>query len=79
MLASLFLRPLGNAVQRSASAADPVRGTCPSGYTVKGNVNTNGERIYHVPGGAFYDRTSPERCFTSTAAAEAAGFRRSAR
>ena len=50
----------------------PVDGACPSGYPIKGNANS---RIYHVPGGRFYDRTVPERCYATTAGAEADGYR----
>ena len=52
----------------------PVDGTCPEGYPIKGN-ETSG--IYHVPGGRFYDRTVPERCYADEADAEADGYRRS--
>lgn len=52
---------------------------CPSGYPVKGNQNSKGEWIYHVPGGAFYERTAPEECFVNAAAAKAAGYRASQR
>ena len=31
--------------------------------------------IYHLPGGRFYDRTRPERCYVDPAAAEADGYR----
>ena len=50
----------------------PVDGACPSGYPIKGNSNS---RIYHVPGGRFYDRTVPERCYATAADAEADGYR----
>ena len=50
----------------------PVDGACPSGYPIKGNANS---LIYHVPGGRFYDRTVPERCYASAADAEADGYR----
>lgn len=55
-----------------------------SGCAIKGNISRDGTRIYHVPGGAFYDRTriSPEqgeRWFCSEAEAKAAGWRRSMR
>ena len=65
----------------SASAADalaaptwvgPVDGACPAGYPIKGNASS---RIYHVPGGRFYDRTVPERCYAVAADAEADGYR----
>jgi hypothetical protein len=50
----------------------PVDGACPAGYPVKGNHNS---RIYHVPGGRFYDRTVVERCYATAADAEADGYR----
>lgn len=56
-----------------------------SGCVIKGNISRRtGERIYHVPGGAFYDRTridpsKGERMFCSEADARAAGWRRSRR
>ena len=51
---------------------------------IKGNINAKGERIYHVPGGAFYERTvidesQGERWFCTEAEATAAGWRRSLR
>lgn len=56
-----------------------------SGCNIKGNISVNtGERIYHVPGGYYYDRTriSPskgERWFCSEEEARAAGWRKSRR
>ena len=51
---------------------------------IKGNIGRNGNRVYHVPGGPFYDRTRidtsrGERWFCSESAARAAGWRRSRR
>jgi len=56
----------------------------PAGCDIKGNVNDKGERIYHLPGGQFYDKTiidprEGDRWFCSPAEAEANGFRRSKR
>ena len=48
-----------------------VDGSCPDGYPVK--ANSSG--IYHVPGGQFYGRTVPERCYADPQAAEADGYR----
>ena len=45
--------------------------------TIKGNVNREGKRIYHMDSDPFYTRTKPENWFCSTEEAEAAGFRRS--
>lgn len=49
---------------------------------IKGNVNTQGERIYHVPGQRYYDKTvisasHGEQWFCSEAEARAAGWRKS--
>jgi len=51
----------------------PDRG--PNGETIKGNINSKGEKIYHVPGGRYYDRVIPERWFFTEEEARAAGFR----
>ena len=50
------------------------------GCRIKGNVSTSGARVYHQPGGRFYEKTriDPRRgeaWFCDAAAAEAAGFR----
>ncbi|MBI5087993.1 MAG: hypothetical protein HZB15_03745 [Actinobacteria bacterium] len=50
----------------------PVDGACPDGFPIKANGNSG---IFHVPGGRFYDRTIPERCYATTQAAEADGYR----
>lgn len=55
-------------------------GSCP----IKANVNSKGQRIYHIPGGQFYDavKIKPEqgdRCFGTQAEAQGAGFRQSSR
>jgi hypothetical protein len=31
--------------------------------------------IFHVPGGRFYQRTIPDRCYATSADAEADGYR----
>ena len=49
---------------------------CPEGYPIKGNADSG---IYHVPGGAFYDRTNPEECFRTPEDARRAGYRASKR
>jgi hypothetical protein len=53
---------------------EPVDGACPDGFPIKANDNSG---IYHVPGGRFYERTRPERCYPTAEAAEADGYRRS--
>jgi micrococcal nuclease len=54
-------------------------GPGPHGETIKGNINSKGEKIYHVPGGQFYDKTNPEAWFFTEAEAQAAGYRASKR
>lgn len=51
-------------------------GGCPVGYAVKAKQSS---KIFHVPGGASYDRTTPDRCYASSAAAEADGLRQAKR
>lgn len=46
---------------------------------IKGNKNARGEQIYHVPGGAFYERTNPVEWFQTEEEAVAKGYRKSAR
>lgn len=50
--------------------ADP--GTCPAHHPVKAKLASG---IFHVPGGANYARTRPDRCYVSPEAAEADGLR----
>ena len=62
---------------RTTDAAPPAEG--PGDCTIKGNISTGG-RIYHLPGGRWYDRTAidpsaGERWFCSPAEAKAAGWR----
>lgn len=56
----------------------------PDGCLVKGNIASDGEKIYHVPGQLNYDETRidttrGERWFCTEADAVAAGWRRAAR
>lgn len=53
---------------------EPVSGTCPPSHPIKAKV---GSGIYHAPGGLYYERTRPDRCYLDPSAAEADGFRRS--
>ncbi len=70
-------------------AGSPAEGTCEYSGTseavIKGNISTNsGEKIYHVPGGGFYeptviDEAAGERWFCTESDAVAAGWRISLR
>lgn len=45
-----------------------------------GKIKGSSSMIYHIPGGAFYDRTTkPIRCFDTETEAINAGFRKSTR
>jgi hypothetical protein len=55
-------------------------GDGPPGCPIKGNINRNGERIYHPPWSAWWSRTTidtrrGERWFCDEAEAVAAGWR----
>ncbi len=65
---------------RSLELAQSADENVPSQCVIKGNINSKGERIYHVPGGRYYDRTKidtskGERWFCTEAEAKAAGWR----
>ncbi|MCA0986460.1 thermonuclease family protein [Guptibacillus algicola] len=47
--------------------------------TIKGNINSKGKKIYHLPDGAYYEMTNAEELFCSKEDAKAAGFRPSSR
>jgi len=76
---------------RGGKRLQPVRqgarrdtGRDPGGCRIKGNISSAGARVYHVPGGRYYERTKinpskGERWFCSEAEARSAGWRRSQR
>ena len=47
-------------------------GGCPESHPVKAKLSSG---IFHVPGGANYERTKPDRCYVDEAAADADGLR----
>jgi hypothetical protein len=47
-------------------------GGCPESHPIKAKLSSG---IYHVPGGANYNRTKPDRCYVDEAAAAADGLR----
>ncbi len=55
-----------------ASWQAPVDGSCPDGYPVKAKLRSG---IFHLPGMAAYERTTPDRCYPSAEAAVADGLR----
>lgn len=67
--------------QQPVQAQQPRKytGNGPHGEGIKGNINKKGEKIYHLPGGAYYDRTHAEAWFFTEQDAQAAGYRSSLR
>ena len=78
----------GTPIPGSTPTTNAVNGRCPAGCltppepvcSIKGNVNSSGEKIYHLPGGSLYQRTQintdeGDRWFCTTKEAEGAGFR----
>ena len=57
---------------RPSSTAPITKWDCPSRAPIKGNDSS---MIYHMPWNRYYDATTPERCFSTEGAAEAAGYR----
>jgi hypothetical protein len=47
----------------------------PNNCYIKGSKS----KIYHMPGGSFYERTNPAACFNSEAEAQSAGYTKSSR
>jgi len=60
------------AAPRVGSWVEPVEGACPASHPVKAKLAS---KIFHLPGMANYDRTTPDRCYVDAAAAEADGLR----
>ncbi|MGE7183091.1 thermonuclease family protein [Peribacillus sp. NPDC006672] len=46
---------------------------------IKGNINSKGNKIYHIPSGQYYEITKPEEMFCTEQDAQDAGFRKSQR
>ena len=85
---SSFVLPWEWRAQRRAGGAVASQARSPSatpenhraGCDIKGNINSRGDRIYHVPGSRYYastliDTARGERWFCSEAEARAAGWR----
>jgi len=58
--------------ETGAAWLEPVGGECPSTHPVKAKLSSG---IYHLPGGALYARTNPDRCYRDAASAQADGLR----
>ena len=72
----------GNAggIQSEAQVNTTTTSSAKQNLNCQGKIKGSSSGIYHVPGGAFYEKTTkPVRCFDSEAQAIAAGFRKSSR
>jgi micrococcal nuclease len=47
--------------------------------SIKGNISSSGEKIYHMPSGQYYKQTKPEEWFCTEKQAEENGYRASKR
>jgi hypothetical protein len=55
-----------------AAWVEPDGGACPATHPVKAKLASG---IFHVPGGANYERTNADRCYLTAEAAESDGLR----
>ncbi|NJK72650.1 MAG: thermonuclease family protein [Synechococcaceae cyanobacterium SM2_3_60] len=74
-------RRTGQADATTSTEATTASSDSGDGCAIKGNINREGERIYHTPDSPWYDRTvitpsQGERWFCTEAEAQAAGWRR---
>ncbi|KAG2430777.1 hypothetical protein HYH02_013616 [Chlamydomonas schloesseri] len=77
---SVAFTPNPTAAQKSGGDPTP---NCATGPAIKGNISSSGEKIYHVPGGKYYDSVridlkDGERFFCTESEATGAGWRKSA-
>ena len=63
----------GSEAGKSEVASEKSTAEC----SIKGNINSSGEKIYHVISGRYYKITKPEQWFCSEEEAIKAGFRKS--
>lgn len=70
------------AVQQSAAPAANSGASSETEYVdangnglIKGNISASGEKIYHLPGDRYYNKTKAEAYFKTESEAKAAGFR----
>jgi hypothetical protein len=66
--------PSRSAVDEQPWVVPNADGSVPASHPVKVKESSG---IFHLPGGRFYDRTRPDRCYPTAAAAEADGYRQS--
>ena len=67
---------------KNPNQSDSVHQTSSNGCDIKGNISSSGERIYHMPGQKYYDKTvinesEGEKWFCTEADAQKTGWRKS--
>ncbi|WP_082882565.1 thermonuclease family protein [Paenibacillus swuensis] len=67
----------GANASESMKEANQAESSACGGPVIKGNINAEGEQIYHVAEGRYYKQTKAERLFCTESEAKAAGFRKS--
>jgi hypothetical protein len=70
--------------EEEVGVTEPEPPTVPPCLDIKANISSSGEKIYHLPDGAYYDQvkideSKGEAFFCDVESAEAAGFRASSR
>ncbi|HEY6317492.1 MAG TPA: hypothetical protein VI462_06350 [Acidimicrobiia bacterium] len=68
--------PASRPVPAAPAWVDPDGRSCPITHPVKAKLRSG---IFHLPGGASYERTIPDRCYADPTAAAADGLRVSRR
>jgi hypothetical protein len=73
-----YEKPWEYRLTRGAAGAEAIRQNTPpsADCTIKGNVRSDGTRIYHMPRDATYQKVKPENWFCDEDEAKRAGFRR---
>ena len=69
----------GAAVGETGKPATAAAANSAADCVVKGNINAQGRKLYHIKGGAFYNIVKPEQCFSTEKQAQDAGFVKSSR
>ncbi|KMJ58816.1 hypothetical protein AB685_06965 [Bacillus sp. LL01] len=70
---------MGGALVSKFGAKKKAEATSVQACKIKGNRNSKGELIYHIPEGRFYNVTKAVEWFDSEQAAIEAGYRKSER
>jgi endonuclease YncB( thermonuclease family) len=72
-----FEKPWEYRLTRGAAGAEAIRQNTPPSpnCTIKGNVRSDGTRIYHIPSDPSYQKVKPENWFCDEDEAKRAGFR----